>query len=180
MDKGASVKLTNQSGVNTSVLFQNRYWSFLDIKKRLDQEGVKLESNTFNGACRIHGGKYTVNLGDMGPLLGFQQSEVIQRGSVKDSGKVNVNRRPEYVTLSCNIVNSEKVVDRFGEPSEIVTILPVDTSQRLNGTSTEFEYVTFTTRVNNGSFKQITFTIRDNLPVSQVKLYLTCECEITS
>ena len=172
------MRLVDMDGAVTSVAFGKGYWSFLDIKKRFGEEGIRLEENSHNNTCRINTGKFEVNLKEIGPLLGFQQNETIQRGLVTDSNKVNVNRYLEYVTLSCNIVDSEKVVDWFGEPSEIVAVLPVDTSQMLNGTFTKFENVTFSSPVTNGSHKQISFTIRDNLPVSQIKLYLTCECVI--
>ena len=178
VDKDTSVKLVDKDGAVTSVAFGKGYWSFLDIKKRFGEEGIRLEGNPHNNTCRIHTGELEVNLKEIGPLLGFQQNEVIQRGLVMNSNKVNINRHLEYVTLSCNTVDSEKVVDWFGEPGEIVAVLPVDTSQRLNGTFTKFENATFSSPVTNGSHKKITFTIRDNLLLSQVKLYLTCECVI--
>ena len=178
VDKDTYVKLTSQDGAVTNVLFGKGYWSFSDIKKRFEEEGIGLEANPHNNTCRIQSKDYEVNLKELGPLLGFQQNEVLTRGLTEDSGRVNINRRLEYITISCSIVDSEKVVDRFGEPSEIVAVLPVDTSQRLNGTFTKFEDVTFSSPVNNGCFKQINFSIRDNLPVNQIKLYLTCECVI--
>ena len=98
---------------------------------------MRLEKTDHNNTCRVHAESYTVNLGDIGLLLGFEQSEVIQRGSSKDSGRVRINQRMEYVTLSCDLVDNEMVVDRYGEPSQIVAVLPVDTSQRLNSTFTK-------------------------------------------
>ena len=178
VDKDTFIKLTSQDGTVINVSFGKGYWSFSDIKKRFKDEGIGLDANPHNNTCRIQTKDYEVSIKELGPLLGFKQNEVPTRGLVKDSGKVNINRHLEYITISCSIVDSEKVVDRFGEPSEIVAVLPVDTSQRLNGTFTKFEDVTFSTPVNNGSFKQINFSIRDNLPVNQIKLYLTCECVI--
>ena len=139
---------------------------------------MELQANTFDNTCQMRAKDDEVNLKEVRPLLSFQPNETIPRGLTKVSGKVNINRRLEYITLSCSIVDSEQVVDRYGEPSEVIAVLPVDTSQRLNGAFTKFEAVTFSCPVNNGSYKQINFCIKDNLPVSQIKLYLTCECLI--
>ena len=172
------VSLTAQDSTVTNVLFGEGYWTFSDIKQKLETEGVSLDQNSHNGTCRIHSEDYKVNLNDLGPLLGFQSGAVIQRGLTKDSKRVNINQSLEYVTLSCNIVDSEQVVDRFGEPGEIAAILPVDTSQRLNGTFTIFENVCFSAPIINGSFKQITFDIQDNLLSTKVKVHMQCECTI--
>ena len=93
VDKDTFVKLTDQAGTGTNVSFGKGYWSFDDIRTRLGEEGVRVEIISHNNTCRVHAGSYTVNLGDIGLLLGFGQSEVIQRGSSKDSDRVNINKR---------------------------------------------------------------------------------------
>ena len=178
VDKDTFVKLTDQAGTGTNISFGQGYWSFDDIKTRLGEKGVRLERIYHNNTCRVHAESYTVNLGDIGLLQGFVRGEFIRRGSSKDSGRERVNQRLEYVTLSCDLVDNEKVVDRYGEPSQIVAVLSVDTSQRLNGTFTKLEDACFTAPIGSGSFKKIRFTIQDNVPSSLVKLYLSCECEI--
>ena len=75
-------------------------------------------------------------------------------------------------------MDSEQVVDWFGEPSEIIAVLPIDTSQRLNGTFTTFENTSFSAPAINGSFKEIKFDIQDNLLTSKVRAHLTFECTI--
>ena len=147
--------LTDQAGNLTNVSFGEGYWSFFDLKKRFAEEGVILND-------------YEINLGEVGPLLGFGRNKIISRGTLVDLGHVNVNKGLEYVSVSCNIVNNQKVLDRYGQNSTIIALLPVDTSQRLNGTSP----------INAGSYSEVEFTVKDNLPTNLVKLYLLCEVTI--
>ena len=119
-----------------------------------------------------------VYLGDLGPLLGFQRNEEVQQGTANDSRTVNVNQSLEYVTIACNLVDDTQVFNRFGSQSQVIYVLPVETDQRLNGTTTDYGERRFSAMVKNRNYCQILFTVKDNLIRQAVKLYLFCKCEI--
>ena len=60
----------------------------------------------------------------------------------------------------------------------IIALLPVDTSQRRNGTFTNYSDEVLTSPINAGSYSEVEFTVKDNLPTNLVKLYLLCEVTI--
>ena len=64
----------DKAGVKTQVAFQKGYWDFSLIFERLGEEGITLTANKHNNTCRVHTPNDTsVNLGDIGPLLGFPE-----------------------------------------------------------------------------------------------------------
>ena len=130
------VKLTDENNVRSDLTFEKGYWSFDDIRKKLGNKDIDLGENKHNEACRVHSKKYTVNLGELGLLLGFERGKVIPRNTTTVSNRVNINKGLRYIIISCDLVDNEKVTNRFGEPSKTICILPIDTSQRLNGTFT--------------------------------------------
>ena len=178
IEKDTKVKLIDSSNVGTDVTFEKGYWTFDDIKERLGQNNVSLNKNIQSNTCRIYSKDSSVNLGEVGLLLGFGANKVISRDAATNSGTVRINKNLEYITVHCDIVDNEHVLDRFGEPSKIICVLPIDRSQRLNGTSSEFDKVFTGIPLNSGSYKRITITIKDNLSPSIIKLYMTCDIEI--
>ena len=178
IESDITVTLTDQNGVTTNVLFQEGYWSFLDLKKRFGEESVVLTTLPHNNTCRFSSNDYDVNLGELGPLLGFERGKVILRASATDSGRVNINLGLEYVTVAFESVDSTKFMDRYGQPTNIVAVLPVDTTQRLNGTFALCKDQVFEAPFNGGNLTDLHVTIRDNLPRNLIKLYLLCEVDI--
>ena len=131
-----------------------------------------------NNTCRIYSKDYDVNLGEVGLLLGFGTNKIISRDTVTNSETVRINKNLEYITVSCDLVDNEHVVDRFGNPSKIICVLPMNRSQRINGTTSEFDKVFAGIPLDSGSYKSMSLTIKDNLYPSIIKLYLTCDIEI--
>ena len=99
-DKNTLVKLTDRAETGTNVSFGKGHWSFDDIKTRLGEEDTKLESINHNNTLLNSRWELYRQPGGYWPSFGFGQCEVIQRGSSKDSSRVNINRRLEYITLS--------------------------------------------------------------------------------
>ena len=179
MERDEQITLTAQDGSLTSVMVGRGYWTFEDLQKHLADEEVTLTSNTQNNPCRISSSKFSVGLGNIGPLLGFPRNVVIQRGLTKDSNTVSINEAIRYITVSCDLVEDRNVFHSSGDRSRVIAVLPVDTSQRLNGTTTDYGEREFTAPVRNGNFQQITFTVEDNLRRTAIKLHLVAECEFT-
>jgi len=138
------ITLTAQDESITSVTLGEGYWGIEDIQKHLASEEVTLTANIHNNTCRISSSKFTVDLGSIGPLLGFRRGAVIQRDVTKDSNTVSINETIRYITVSSNLVDDRRVFHSLGDKSQVIAVLPVDTSQRLNGTTTDFGESEFT------------------------------------
>ena len=172
------VTLTDQNGAVTNLVFGQGYWTFSDLKEHFAQNDVAITPILHNNECRISSLVNTVNLGNIGPLLGFLPNTTIQRGLVKDSGRVNINEGLESLVISSSLVDDRNVFDSSGEHSQTIAVLPIDTTQRLNGTMTNYEQLEFSAPIFNGNIRQFTITVGDNLVRTAVKLHLYAECEI--
>ena len=134
----------------------------------------------YSGKCRITTWDKDVNLGnDISSLLGFESNKTVSASSSADlTSKVNINLGLQYFTISFNSVDSSKLLDRYGNPSEVVAVLPIDTTQRLKGTFTHYKDQVFEAPFSGGTISSIRITVKDNLPVNLLELYLLCEVEI--
>ena len=172
------VTLTDQNGAVTNHMFGKGYWTFSDLQKEFAEHNVTLTPILHNGTCRISPLENTVDLGRIGPLLGFSPNTVIQRGLTKDSKRVSINQGLESLVISSSLVDDQNVFSSWGEHSQVVAVLPIDTKQRLNGTMTNYEQLEFSAPISNGNIRQFTITVGDNLVKTAVKLHLYAECEI--
>ena len=172
------VTLTSQDGSITNLVFGQGYWTFSDLREHFALNDVTLTPILHNNECRISSLENTVNLGNIGPLLGFPPNTVIQRGLVKDSDRVNINQGLESLVISSSLVDDQNVFNFSGDHSQTVAVLPIDTTQRLNGTMTNYEQLEFSAPIFNGNIRQFTIRVGDNLVRTAVKLHLFAECEI--
>ena len=128
-----TITLTDDKGAVTNLLFGEGYWTFEDNANHLSKEGIILTPRPHNNSCGITSDQHTINLGNIGPLIGFQRNTTIQRASTKDSGTVSVNQGIRFISISCDIVDNSRNFDNVGNRSFVIARLPVDTSSRLNG-----------------------------------------------
>ena len=162
-------------GTQTNVLFGQGYWSFTLIQERLGEEGITLTANRHNNTCRIHAPKDAdVNLGEIGPLLGFSADKSISAGSFSDSGVVNINLGLRYITIACSLVDSTRNKDRYGNNSDVIANIPVTTEESLNRTITNLGSQKFVAPLRNGSYSEITWDMGDNTK-GVIKLYMQFE-----
>ena len=75
-------------------------------------------------------------------------------------------------------MDDQSVFDSSGEHSQVVAVLPIDTTQLLNGTMTNYGELEFSAPIFNGNVRQFIITVGDNLLKTAVKLHLFAECEI--
>ena len=160
------------------LFFGQGYWSFLDLQKEFAESNVTLTPILHNSRCRISSLEYTVDLGNIGPLLGFLPNTVIQPGLTKDSGRININQGLESIVISSSLVDDQSVFDSSEEHSQVIAVLPIDTTQRLNATMTNYGELEFSAPIFNGNVRQFTITVGDNLLRTAVKLHLFAECQI--
>ena len=100
----------------------------------LKEENVVFTQNEYNNTCRIYNATHSINLGSFGLLIGFAKDTVIAAGVYKDSGRVNINQYLQYITIGCDAVNTSKNFNRYGQRSNVIATLPIETHQSLNGT----------------------------------------------
>ena len=158
------VTLTDQNGSVTQLFFGQGYWSFLDLQKEFAESNVTLTPILHNSTCRISSLEYTVDLGNI--------------GLTKDSGRININQGLESLVISSSLVDDQSVFNSSGEHSQVIAILPIDTTQRLNATMTNYGELEFSAPIFNRNVRQFTITVGDNLHRTAVKLHLFAECQI--
>ena len=172
------VTLTSQDGSVTQLVFGQGYWTFSDLQKQFAESDVTLTPVLHSNTCRISSLENTVNLGSIGPLLGFLPNTVIQRGLTKDSKRVNINQGLESLVISSNLVDDQNVFDSSGEHSQVIAVLPIDITQRLNGTMTNYGELEFSAPIFNGNVRQFTITVGENLLRTAIKLHLFAEWKV--
>ena len=172
------MSLTSQDGSVTQLVFGEGYWSFSDLQKEFAESNITLTPIPHNNTCRISSLENTVDLGNIGPLLGFLPNTVIQRGLTKDSKRVNINQGLESLVISSSLVDDQNVLDSSGEHSRVIAVLPINTTQCLNGTMTNYGELEFSAPIFNRNVRQFTVTVGDNLLRTAVKLHLFAKCEI--
>ena len=64
----------------TKILFEEGYWTFDMIGRKLGEQSIKLEANEYNNTCKIYSESQNLNLKKFGKLLGFPWDETIDSG----------------------------------------------------------------------------------------------------
>ena len=104
IEKDTRIKLIDLSNVGTDVTFEKGYWTFDDIKEKLGQNNVSLTKNIQNNTCRIYSKDSSVNLGEVGPLLGFEANKVISRDTATNSGTVSLQKETKGTKRTLDLV----------------------------------------------------------------------------
>ena len=163
-------------GTRTVITFGEGFWTLFQMAKRFEEEGIELTFNAHDNTCRIFCKDAQLELGQFGVLLGFPENKVVTKGMYSDSGVVNITQHLEYITLGCDLIDREKNTDRYGQRSNVIATLPIDTTQNLNGSFTHYKDLTFVAPVKEGEKTYCKFTIEDNTKSRQViKCYLSAD-----
>ena len=144
------------------------YWDFQQIKERLKEEKIELESNVYNNTCTIenkNGDK--INLKKFGELLGFPENKEIAANTAVASPKpVDVNHGLKWLTVSCSLIDSSTNTDLLGNPSDILAFLPITPGTRLNSNCHIYERDAYAwRRTKTDVVKSIEFTVKSNIDV---------------
>ena len=172
-------------GGNERKTFDDGYWDFELIKKRLGEEGVELEASVHDNKCLLKNtNKETINLKNLGKLLGFNVDTTIPTGQTPEAPHpVDVNLGLRYLTIACDLVNSFRNVDINGGVNTNIAYLPIPPGTRLNSTVSIYNEnhpvvltkedivadVTFT--VDSDITNEVEVDVLLNLVVSGIKEY---------
>ena len=137
---------------------EQAYWTFNMLKKDIEGYGtVTLEANEYDGTCSITSDN-VINLKNLGPILGFNKDQVIRANTkTKTGGPVNINNGLEFVEVSCNLVKMSDNINTNGKRSDIMSTLPITTTQTLKGNVQHYFDVESRVPICNGVINRIKF-----------------------
>jgi hypothetical protein len=104
-----------RSGVNDNITygqkkitFDEGYWTFDAIKKKLKADGIVIERNTHDNICKIYpANKVNLHLNEFAPLIGFPETEILTSEVWERSPyPIDINRGLRYITIDCDVVNT--------------------------------------------------------------------------
>ena len=142
------------------------YWDFELIKERLDGENIALTANVYDNTCDVNNkNTETINLKNVGELLGFNADTSIQQGIVKSPKAVDVNSGLRYLTITCDLANSFRNVDTNGSVNTNIAYLPIPPGTRLNSTVSVFNENHPIVPVKEDIVTEMTFAINSNISI---------------
>ena len=171
-------------GGNERKTFDDGYWDFELIKKRLEEEKIELEASVHDNKCKVKNtNTETINLKNFGKLLGFDADTTIANDkTLKASHPVDVNLGLRYLTIACDLADTFRNVDINGSVDANIAYLPVPSATRLNSTASMYENhplvltkedivtdMTFT--VDSNITNEVEVDVLLNLVVSGIKEY---------
>ena len=145
------------------VEFEHGYWSFDNIKDKLEKKGIHIAKERTTGKCtiRLNGLTYFKTLG---VLLGLKDFSNLKAGTTSTSpGMVNINRGFRSLDLSCNVVDKSKNIDKNGNYSDVIANIPIPTDKSLKGTLSHYNDINNKVSINRGTYNFLEFNVRSNV-----------------
>ena len=127
----------------TKVTFEHGYWNFNNLKQKLDVSGVNITEKPSMGKCKITTG-ITTNFENLGLLLGLQKNTELSPLVLQNSplplpvimippNMVDINHGLRRVDIQCDIIDKFSNININGQPSGILTSIPIPTDKTLKG-----------------------------------------------
>ncbi len=164
--------------------FDDGYWDFELIKKRLEEEKIELIQKVHDNKCKVKNkNNETINLKNFGELIGFDADTTIANGETPESPhSVDVNLGLRYLTIACDLADTFRNVDINGSVDANIAYLPIPPATRLNSAASMYENhpivltkedivteMTFT--VNSNISSEVEVDVLLNLVVDGIKEY---------
>lgn len=144
-----------------SLVFKKGFWDCESIKKHFKTKSVDLEPLSFGNTCTIYHASEDVNLKGLGPYLGFAENKVISGGSIEISpNSVDLFKGLSMIEIRGNFVNRNINLDQ-GYWSSLLTRIPIDTKQVLNGSITTYQPWS-SSPINQNTVTFLEFEVKDN------------------
>ena len=143
--------------------FEHGYWSFDNIKDKLEKEGVHIAKERTTGKCtiRLNGLTYFKTLG---VLLGLEDFSNLKAGTTSTSpNMVDINRGLRSLDVSCNVVDKSKNINQNGNYSDVMASIPIPTDKSLKGTLSHYNDINSKVTINKGSYNFLEFNLRSNV-----------------
>ncbi len=152
-------------GADERKTFDDGYWDFELIKKRLEEEKIELKASVHDNKCLLKNtNDETINLKNFGKLLGFNVDTTIPKGQTPETPHtVDVNLGLRYLTVACDLVNSFRNVDINGGVNTNIAYLPIPPGTRLNSTVSVYNENHPVVLTNEDIVTEMTFTVDSNI-----------------
>ena len=149
------------------------YWTFNMLKKEIEGYGtVTLEANEYDGTYSITSDN-VINVKNFGPILGFNKDQVIRANTkTKSGGPVNIKNGLEYIEVPCNLVRMSDNINTNGKRSDIMSTLPITTTQTLKGSVQHYFDIESRVPIFNGVVNRIEFNVTKNVGNVLLELYI--------
>ena len=145
------------------VEFEHGYWSFNNIKDKLEKKGVHITKEETTGKCtiRLNGLTYFKTLG---VLLGLEDFSNLKAGTTSTSpNMVDINRGLRSLDISCNIVDKSKNIDHKGEYSNVMASVPIPTDKTLKGSLSHYSDINSKVSIDRGAYSFLEFKVSSNI-----------------
>ena len=122
---------------------------------------IKLELVSIK--CKIYS-ETDLNLQEIEKLLSFPKGKLINSRTWETSpGEVDVNKGFRYITIICDLIDSNQNFNSNGARTCTLVTVPILTNQLLNGTNSFYKDVDSQVVIKNGSINRIYFSIDSNI-----------------
>ena len=170
----------NYNNINTSnnsitangvkVTLEHGYWNFNNLKQKLSDSGVDIVEKTSTGKCKITADN-TTNFENLGLLLGLQKNTELTPSVTLNSpspavivspNMVDINHGLRRVDIQCDIIDKFSNININGQPSDILTSIPIPTDKTLKGSLSYYNNINTSVRISRGTYNSVGFKVFGN------------------
>ena len=150
---------------NKEITINDGYYDFQELKKRLEENKLELQMNTYDNTCTIKNkNAEKVDLKKLGLLLGFPENHELAASTSEASPKsVDVNHNLRWLTVTCDLIDQSKNIDLNGEESDILAFLPITPGTHLNSNCYVYEREHAWRAAKNAVVSEMEFTVTSNI-----------------
>ena len=140
------------------------YWDFGLLKKRLEEEKIELVATIHDNKCLLKNTNVeTVDLKNLGKLIGFDAGTTFATGQAPERGTVDMNLGLRYLTIACDLVDSFRNVDVNGGVDTNIAYLPIPPGTRLNSTVSVYNENHPVVLTKEDIVTEMTFSVDSNI-----------------
>ena len=154
----------------TKVTFEHGYWNFDNLKQKLSVSDVNIVEKTITGKCKITATN-TTNFENLGLLLGLQKNTELSPSVTQNSpspavmvspNMVDINHGLRRVNIQCDIIDKFNNININGQPSNILTSIPIPTDKTLKGSLSYYNNINTSVRISRGTYNSVGFKVFGN------------------
>ncbi|CAB3980448.1 Hypothetical predicted protein [Paramuricea clavata] len=136
------------------VMLNSGYWTFKQLRQKLESHGLVVEDFP-DGRIKIGLGKSvkSFNPWKLGRLLGYTTFSELH----PSQHPVDIHQGLRYVTIGCNLANRSQNINPDGNPSSIISSLPIDATKPLFGTTTKYNDIESEVQADAGIYDELHF-----------------------
>ena len=174
----------NYNNINTSndfitvngakVTLEHGYWNFNNLKQKLSDSGVNIVEKTPTGKCKITA-DHATNFKNLGLLLGLQKNTELTPTTTSSNSvsspspavitspnMVDINYGLRRVDIQCDIIDKCSNINIDGQPSDILTSIPIPTDKTLKGSLCYYNGINTSVKISRGTYNSIGFKVFGN------------------